>query len=108
MCLSTRQADIGIEESSYNECNPLHSLFVQPTYRLSAQLVALHERFAVLTKLELSASVLIALLVAVVIVVLFLKKKIQSKLKEVELRQDFHLQQKKSALRDDKSTPPRN
>lgn len=46
--------------------------------------------------------------IAVVIVVLFLKKKIQSKLKEVELRQDFHLQQKKSALRDDKSTPPRN
>ena len=37
--------------------------------------------------------------IANVIVVLFLKKKIQSKLKEVELRQDFHLQQKKSSPR---------
>lgn len=46
--------------------------------------------------------------IAVVIVVLFLKKKIQSKLKEVELRQDFHLQQKKSARKDEKSAPPRD
>lgn len=46
--------------------------------------------------------------IAVVIVVLFLKKKIQSKLKEVELRQDFHLQQKKAARLDEKSNPPRD
>ena len=46
--------------------------------------------------------------IAIVIVVLFLKKKIQSKLKEVELRQDFHLQQKKSARRDKKPPPPRD
>jgi len=46
--------------------------------------------------------------IAIVIVVLFLKKKIQSKLKEVELRQDFHLQQKKSARRDKISPPSRD
>lgn len=46
--------------------------------------------------------------IAIVIVVLFLKKKIQSKLKEVELRQDFHLQQKKSARRDKKPPPSRD
>lgn len=46
--------------------------------------------------------------IAIVIVVLFLNKKIQSKLKEVELRQDFHLQQKKSARGDKKSPPSRD
>ena len=46
--------------------------------------------------------------IAIVIVILFLRKKIKSKLKEVELRQDFHLQQKKAASLDEKSNPPRD
>jgi hypothetical protein len=52
--------------------------------------------------------ILVVDVLAVLIVVWFLKKKIQSKLNEVELRQDFHRQQKKSTHRTDESPPSRD
>ena len=52
-----------------------------------------------------SWAILIVDVLAVLIVVWFLRKKIRSKLNEVELRQDFHRQQKKSARLNDESPP---
>ena len=52
--------------------------------------------------------ILVVDVLAVLIAVWFLKKKIQSKLNEVELRQDFHRQQKKSTHLIDESLPPRD
>ncbi|HJM55141.1 MAG TPA: hypothetical protein QGI72_02730 [Poseidonia sp.] len=43
-----------------------------------------------------SWGILLVDLLAIVIIVIFLKRKIQSKLKEVESRQEFHLQKRKS------------
>jgi hypothetical protein len=52
--------------------------------------------------------ILVVDVLAVLIVIAFLRKKIRSKLNEVELRQDFHRQQKKSTRLNDESPPPRN
>lgn len=52
--------------------------------------------------------ILVVDVLAVLIVIAFLRKKIRSKLNEVELRQDFHRQQKKSTRLRDEVPPPRN
>lgn len=52
--------------------------------------------------------ILIVDVLAVLIVIAFLRKKIRSKLNEVELRQDFHRQQKKSTRLSDEVPPPPN